>query len=130
MTARNRIRISVAVSSSLRRHLEQAREESGRTLTAEVEARLRDSLKATPCDGLVLLHLDAGLMGHLEALATGGFTGPIEDTAIFLIRNGIIDYMGNENLRQCIVPYLPRRFREAFPEAARVYEAMDRGRVA
>ncbi len=119
-------RLSTSISISLRHRLEEAREVSGRTLTDEVEARLRDSLNATPSDGLVLLHIDHGLMAHLEALVRGGFYGPIEDTAIFMIRNGIIKNLENANLRELIVPHLPERFRKHFPEAARIYEAMAR----
>ena len=120
-------RLSVSISSSLRNHLEEAREESGRTLRDEVEARLRDALRARPSEGFILLKLDDGLFCHLEAMSKGGWIGSVEDCAIYFIRSEIINFLGNENLRQVIVPHMPGQFRKHFPETARVYEAVAKG---
>ena len=108
-------RISVNLSEGLRHHLEEAREKSGRTLTAEVEARLRDSLQSLGSDRLLLLHFDDGLWAWLNASAKGvGIFGGIEETAIYMIRSKIIEDSRSEVFRNAMLPNLPRSIQLAF----------------
>jgi len=105
--------ISVKISDGLRAHLEEAREASGRRLGAEIEARLRESLGAVSSDNLLLLRLDAGLMAHLRALAAVGYFGPVEETAVYLIRSEIIRFMSSEVWHRDICRHLPEPIRSA-----------------
>jgi hypothetical protein len=115
---------TVRISHSLRARLEASREVSGRTLTGEVEARLRSSLRQTGGDGLVLLHIDRGLMSFLEAIEKTHFIGDLEQVAIFLIRSQIIDYMSSKTWAPMIIKNLPSPYREANEELIPVYRAL------
>lgn len=102
-------RLSVQLSDGLRHALEEAREASGRTLTAEVEARLRQSLDARGSDRLLLLQFDEGLWAWLTAHVAGiGIPGGLEDTAVFMIRTQIIEDSKSEAFRKMMLPHLPR----------------------
>ncbi len=72
------------------------------------------------------LNLDAGLAAHLRALAKGGFVGGMRETAVYLIRSQIIDYLSNDNLRKLIEPHLPAKYRGR----GHIYKAVSRRRPA
>lgn len=119
--------LNVRISASLRRRLEERRERSGRTLTGEVEACLRSALQQVGGDGLLLLSLDDGLMAHLEALARngrGGMFGNLEQSAIYMLRTQIIDFMANDNLRELIAPHLREPYRKHSAEAVPIYRTL------
>lgn len=111
-TTRNKI--SVHLSDGLRRQLADAQTNSGRTLTAEVEARLRQSLNSVASDRLLLLKFDQGLYDWLRAHTVGiGLSGGMEENAIFLIRSQIIEDSKNKNLLAVMLPHLPFRIQDA-----------------
>lgn len=107
-------RISVNLSDGLRHHLEEAREKSGRSLTAEVEARLRDSLNARGSNNLLLLRFDDGLWAWLNAHVTGiGIVGGLEETAIYMIRSAIIKDHQSDVFLRMMFPHLPASIQDA-----------------
>lgn len=102
------------ISPSLLRHLGEASEASGRTITAEVEARLRDSLAARTSDGLVLLRLDTGLMAWLRAIDAIRFLGlSFEETVIHLLRTATLEFSDHDVWWKDIVDNLPEPVRSA-----------------
>ena len=62
-------RITAMVSKSLRSDLLASCERTGRTLTEELEARLRQSLNTKASDNIILVRMDSGLFGYFDALA-------------------------------------------------------------
>lgn len=127
--------IDVRVSPSLGHDLEKAREASGRTLTAEVEARLRDSLDARTSNGLMLLRLDSGLMAWLLALDKMRFFGlNLEGTVMYLLRSAVLNLCENRDDHgrpsiwwQEIVDALPEPYRSA-NQATPLYKRMNEKR--
>ena len=115
-------KLSVTISKELRGQLEAAREESGRSLSEEVEARLREFLgygRQT-----ILLRPDEGLMAHIKALQACHFVGDLEDLIIYLIRTQMISYMSKDSgWWPHIVANLPERYKEHHREAMRGYKA-------
>jgi hypothetical protein len=107
-------RISVNISDNLRQCLIEACEKSGRTLTAEVEARLRDSLNARGSDCLLLLKFEEGLWAWLKAYTLGcSLWGSLEQTTIALIRSQIIKEHHSEMSVRAMFPYLPSSIQDA-----------------
>jgi hypothetical protein len=107
-------RVQVTLSPSLRRRLEQAREQSGRSLSAEIEALLRLALIHPMGDGLLLLKMDAGLLAWLRAFVAGpGFFGDVQQTAVYLMRSQLVYMMEKEPWYAGTVPHLPSPIREA-----------------
>lgn len=110
--------LSVRISRSLRSQLEQRREASGRSLSLEVEAQLRRALRAKPSNGMILLPVDDGLLAWLEASA-GDIFGDLEQTAVYLLRSGLLDLIKSENWRRSIAPRLREPYRSAALETLR-----------
>jgi len=107
-----KVRLSTTISPSLRQYIEEAREESGRTLTDEVEARIRDSLNARSTDGLVLLKLDPGMMAWLTAIDKMRFFGiSFEDCVIHMLRTAMIGISDHDAWFVHIVDALPEPWR-------------------
>lgn len=128
MAKRSRdVALSTKLSPATRRQLETARARSGRSLRAEVEARLRAGLRMVDGDNMILIRLDDGLKAHVDAVAAFGLFGGHEDTVVHLIRSEIIRMLGTPGMRAAIVPHLREPWRSAFGEVAAVYEAINRG---
>jgi hypothetical protein len=114
-------KISVAISDSLRSALAESCEKSGRSLTAEVEARLRHSLDMPGSDRMLLLRFDDGLWAWLHAYERGvSLWGNLHDTAIAMIRSQIHNFEPNDTRPgrwrrqvEMMGPYLPARIQEA-----------------
>lgn len=118
-------RLSVSISKELRGQLEKAREESGRSLPEEVEARLRESLGSGR--QIILLRPDEGLMVHLIALQRCHFVGDMEDLIIYLIRTELIAYMGKDNgWWSHIAAELPEPYRSHHFDAQAVFASRER----
>ena len=118
------MRLSVEIAASLRHALEEARERSGRSLTAEVTARLRSSLRSKGDARLLLLRLDEGLAAHMKALTAAHFVGDLEETAIYMLRSQLIEYLSNKYWRAAVREHLPSPYREAFSETLPVYRTL------
>jgi hypothetical protein len=115
-------RVSVNVSDHLRAALVEACERSGRSLTAEVEARLRHSLDMPGSDRLLLLKFDEGLWAWVNAYNRGiSLWGNLHDTVIAMVRSQIMESGDcNEQPRvkwqRCVErlrPHLPESIRAA-----------------
>lgn len=107
-------RISMSISPSLRHRLEEAREKSGRSLSQEVEARLRLSFRQCDGDELVLLKVDSGLMAWFRAFVAGpGFFGNLQQTLIYFLRCQLIELMEHDCWYGPTVPLLPEPMRTA-----------------
>lgn len=101
-------KIAANISEGLRHDLIEAAEKSGRTLTAEVEARLRESLGSKASDGLLLLKLDAGLWAWLKAYRDGyGLWRDLEDCAVYSIRSQVIEASKGKAGLAIMLPHLP-----------------------
>jgi len=116
----DKTRLTTTITRPLRAQLEEAMEASGRRLTDEVEARLRDSLNSRNTDGLLLLKVDDGLMAWLRAIDRIKFFGiTFEETVIYLIRTAMLEmtdrgkHSGPSVWYQEIVDNLPEPFRSA-----------------
>src|SRR5438105_2587924 len=107
-------RISVNVSDTTRAALLEACEKSGRSMTAEVEARLRYALDIKASDCLLLLRLDDGLWAWLKAYAAGcSLWGSLEETVLQnMIRSTIIDAHKRDRCLELMYPHLPQRIRD------------------
>ena len=106
--------LNVRVTPAIRRRLEKAREESGLSLGDEVEARLRDAFDVKSGNGrLLLLHLDDGLLAHLEAHhdAMGRIHGDLEDFVLFRLREWLIQEATTPFTLQEVVPRLREPYR-------------------
>ena len=111
---RRRVQTSVSLSLSLRRRIEAACAESGRTRSAEVEARLRASFDLQGGDGLLLLKIDDGLMAWLRALVAGpGFWGDLQQTSVYLMRSDLQRLLKHDVWYGATVAHLPSPIREA-----------------
>lgn len=103
-----RVPTSISLSPALRHQIEEARERSGRSLSHEVEARLRASLNLQGADELLLLKVDNGLMSWLKAFVAGpGFFGDLQATAVYLIRSHLLEMMEHDVWYSATVPKLP-----------------------
>ena len=115
-----RAKLAVTISASLRHQLEDARKESGYTLSGEVEARLRDSLRSKASDGLILLRVDDGLMAWLRALDEVRFFGiNLEETVQYLLRNAMMEISDHDAWHAMIVDRLPEPWRSRNQETPR-----------
>jgi hypothetical protein len=108
-------RVSVNLTDGLRSDLQEACEKSGRTLTAEIEARLRDSLGSVASHNLLLLRIDDGLWSWLTAYVKGiGMVGSrIEDVAIWHIRSGVIKDHDADSYFLAMYRHLPESIQNA-----------------
>lgn len=111
---RRDVPLSTRLTPATRRRLEEARGRSGRSLRAEVEARLRAGLRMAGGDDMILVRLDDGLKAHVDAVVAFGLFGGHEQTVVYLIRSEIIRMLGTPGLRAAIVPHLREPYRSAF----------------
>ena len=126
MNKTEKVRMEVRITTTLRNHLEESREAANRTSTEEVEARLRDSLNARQSDGLLLLHVGDGLMAWLKAVDAIRFYGiNLEETAIFLLRDRLMEMGDHDVWWKDIVDQLPEPIRSANQDTPR-YEKIKR----
>lgn len=106
------VKTAITLSPSLRHRIEDARERSGRSLSAEVEAQLRKAMRQQDGDELLLLRIDDGLLSWLRAFVAGpGFFGDLEQTAVYLIRSQLHELMGHDHWFAGTVPHLPEPIR-------------------
>lgn len=105
---------SLSLSRALCRRLDEAAEASGRTRSAEVEARLRASLDAPGGGGLLLLRLDEGLEDWLGATVKGwGFLGETaEQVVLYFLREALMERMRSDPFVAAVVPHLSPDRRE------------------
>ncbi len=125
---RPRTQTSLSLSRSLRRRIDDAARTSGRTRSAEVEARLRASLDAPSGDGLLLMRLDEGLEDWLQATAKGWMFGDVEQTVIFMLRDGLTERMKADAFFAAIVPRLSPDRREFMMRTPK-WQALARGKA-
>jgi hypothetical protein len=118
-------RISVNLSDTLRASLADACEKSGRSLTAEVEARLRHSLDIPGSDRLLLLRFDEGLWAWVNAYERGvSLWGNLHDAVIAMIRTQVMEGTGEVEISSQssrwprrlarMKPFLPDTIQRAF----------------
>lgn len=119
-------RLTVSISADLRRQIEEAREDSTfkktifrkHSLSVEVEELLRIGLKARAGGNFLTLHLDDGIWAWLNAYVQGvGLAGSLEDTAIYFIRQGIIDAHKSRHFLERMRPHLPPTIQKAISNA-------------
>lgn len=122
------VRISVNLSDTLRATMADACEKSGRSLTAEIEARLRHSLDIPGSDRLLLLRFDEGLWAWVNAYERGiSLWGNLHDAVISMIRTQVMEGTGEEEIPEIssrgskwprrlarMKPFLPDAIRSAF----------------
>jgi TraY domain len=119
------MRVSVNLSDSLRAELATACEKSGRSLTAEVEARLRLAFDMPGSDRILLLKFDEGLWAWLNAYERGiSLWGNLHDTVVFMLRSQIMDGTDDDAPRrgaghwhrrlEMMFPHLPEKIQNAF----------------
>lgn len=114
-------RITAMVSQSLRSDLLAACERSGRSLTEEVEARLRQSLDTKAADNIILVRMDSGLFSYFQALANSSVAifGDIEDTIIFAARTWMIDHFNSDGFAFPMMKHPPESVQKAWSETPR-----------
>ena len=123
----DKTRLRVTITTALRNHLEESREKVNRTLAEEVEARLRDSLNAKSTDGLLLLHVGDGLLAWLKAVDQIRFFGiNLEETAIFLLRDRLLEMGKHDVWWVDIVDQLPEPIRSANQDTPRYRKIRER----
>lgn len=124
MKAKRRTRLSVSMTPSLRQRIEEARAQSGYTMSAQIEALLRTALNHQHGDGLLLLRVDDGLMNWLRAFVDGpGFFGDLEKTAIYLMRSHLLEMIESDVWYGATVPKLREPARSANMESPK-YRAL------
>jgi hypothetical protein len=104
----------VRITKALRWQLEAARQKSGRSLGDEIEVRLRSALRfKEAAGGMLLLHLDDGLLAHLEAAHAAhlNLAGDLEDAAIFIIRGYLWEQMRTDFYLEKVIPLLREPYR-------------------
>lgn len=114
-------RITAMVSKSLRADLLATCERSGRSLTEELETRLRESLGTKAADNIVLVRMDSGLFAYFDALAKSSVAiyGDIEDTIIFAARTWMIKEFDSDGFAFPMMEHLPRSIQEAWRKSPR-----------
>lgn len=114
-------KISVNISDSLRHELAEACERSGRSLTAEVEARLRHSLDMPGSDRMLLLKFDEGLWAWANAYDRGvSLWGNLHDTVIAMVRGQIMEARPWHYTVERCRPHLPASIQAALTAAPQV----------
>lgn len=108
-------RIAASISAELRAALVHACEQSGRSMTQEIEARLRVGLDAPSSGQMILCRIDGGLWAYMQALHESGVNlyGSIEDQAIFAIRTFVQKTWESDAFAQAMLPHLPKHIRDA-----------------
>lgn len=117
-------RITVNIGDDLRLALSAACEKSGRSLTGEVESRLRLAFDMPGSERILLLKFDEGLWGWLNAYEGGiSLWGNLHDTVISMIRTQIMEGTDDDKARrgaghwhrrlEMMYPFLPKRIQSA-----------------
>jgi predicted transcriptional regulator len=118
---------SLSLSRELCRRIDEAARASGRTRSAEVEARLRASYDAPAGGGLLLLRLDEGLEDWLQAVAAGWIFGDVEQSAIFMLRDALSGRMKSDAFFAAVVPRLSPDRREHLMQTPK-WQALAKGK--
>ena len=127
-------RISVKISDDLRATLAEACTESGRSLTDEVEARLRLAFDVPGSERILLLKFDEGLWAWVNAYERGiSLWGNLHDTVISMLRTQLMEGTDDDQSKrrlgqhwhrrlELMFPFLPEKIQRAFDSPPKHHE--------